>query len=91
MKGDEILAVNGKIVIDCRLAEAQATLANAWNMGGVSMWDYFSILPATLMMCIFLSQCCHSNRSKVENVRRTSMQCHQSELKSVDYIGIQQL
>uniref|UniRef100_A0A8V0ZX79 Harmonin n=2 Tax=Gallus gallus TaxID=9031 RepID=A0A8V0ZX79_CHICK len=34
VKGDEILAVNGKIVIDCRLAEAQATLANAWNMGG---------------------------------------------------------
>ncbi|XP_065611324.1 harmonin isoform X1 [Cyrtonyx montezumae] len=34
VKGDEILAVNGKIVIDSRLAEAQATLANAWNMGG---------------------------------------------------------
>ncbi|XP_021257489.1 harmonin-like isoform X2 [Numida meleagris] len=34
VKGDEILAVNGKIIIDSRLAEAQATLANAWNMGG---------------------------------------------------------
>ncbi|KAM9278327.1 harmonin [Morus bassanus] len=34
VKGDEILAVNGKILIDSRLAEAQATLAKSWNMGG---------------------------------------------------------
>ncbi|XP_068004200.1 harmonin isoform X1 [Melanerpes formicivorus] len=34
VKGDEILAVNGKILIDSTLAEAQATLAKAWNMGG---------------------------------------------------------
>ncbi|XP_010187314.1 PREDICTED: harmonin, partial [Mesitornis unicolor] len=34
VKGDEILAVNGKILIDSRLGEAQATLAKAWNMGG---------------------------------------------------------
>ncbi|XP_056349339.1 harmonin [Oenanthe melanoleuca] len=34
VKGDEILAVNGKILIDSKLAEAQATLAKAWNMGG---------------------------------------------------------
>lgn len=41
MKGDEILAVNGKILIDSRLAEAQATLAKAWNMGGVSTREDF--------------------------------------------------
>ncbi|NXG39351.1 USH1C protein, partial [Dromaius novaehollandiae] len=34
VKGDEILAVNGKILVDDTLAEAQATLAKAWNMGG---------------------------------------------------------
>uniref|UniRef100_A0A8C8BD97 Harmonin n=1 Tax=Otus sunia TaxID=257818 RepID=A0A8C8BD97_9STRI len=34
VKGDEILAVNGKILIDSRLSEAQTTLAKAWNMGG---------------------------------------------------------
>ncbi|NXO33549.1 USH1C protein, partial [Locustella ochotensis] len=34
VKGDEILAVNGKILIDSKLAEAQATLSKAWNMGG---------------------------------------------------------
>ncbi|XP_074698338.1 harmonin isoform X1 [Strix aluco] len=34
VKGDEILAVNGKILLDSRLSEAQATLAKAWNMGG---------------------------------------------------------
>ncbi|NXF89844.1 USH1C protein, partial [Eubucco bourcierii] len=34
VKGDEILAVNGKILIDSTLAEAQTTLAKAWNMGG---------------------------------------------------------
>lgn len=49
MKGDEILAVNGKILIDSRLAEAQATLAKAWNMGGVSNLEYFFILPITLI------------------------------------------
>lgn len=41
VKGDEILAVNGKILIDSKLAEAQATLAKAWNMGGVSDMEYF--------------------------------------------------
>lgn len=41
VKGDEILAVNGKILIDSRLAEAQATLAKAWNMGGVSTLRLF--------------------------------------------------
>ncbi|KAM8807802.1 harmonin [Eudromia elegans] len=34
VKGDEILAINGKILVDDTLAEAQATLAKAWNMGG---------------------------------------------------------
>ncbi|NXH60276.1 USH1C protein, partial [Rhabdornis inornatus] len=34
VKGDEILAVNGKILIDSKLAEAQAALAKAWSMGG---------------------------------------------------------
>ncbi|KAM4722290.1 LOW QUALITY PROTEIN: harmonin [Rhinophrynus dorsalis] len=34
VRGDEILAVNGKILTDVTLAEAQATLAKAWNMGG---------------------------------------------------------
>lgn len=49
VKGDEILAVNGKILIDSRLAEAQATLAKAWNVGGVSNVEYFYILPITLI------------------------------------------
>ncbi|XP_063293992.1 harmonin isoform X2 [Pelobates fuscus] len=34
VKGDEILAVNGKILTDVTLAKAQATLAKAWNIGG---------------------------------------------------------
>ncbi|KAM8939943.1 harmonin isoform 3-T3 [Pelodytes ibericus] len=34
VKGDEILAVNGKILTDVTLSEAQATLAKAWNVGG---------------------------------------------------------
>uniref|UniRef100_F6W7S7 PDZ domain-containing protein n=1 Tax=Ornithorhynchus anatinus TaxID=9258 RepID=F6W7S7_ORNAN len=33
-QGDEILAVNGKILIDATLEEAQATLTRAWNQGG---------------------------------------------------------
>lgn len=55
VKGDEILAVNGKILIDSKLAEAQATLAKAWNMGGVSNLEYLLILPTTLVRYTFLS------------------------------------
>uniref|UniRef100_A0A8C3U015 USH1 protein network component harmonin n=1 Tax=Catharus ustulatus TaxID=91951 RepID=A0A8C3U015_CATUS len=49
VKGDEILAVNGKILMDSKLAEAQATLAKAWNMGGVSNLEYYFILPTELI------------------------------------------
>lgn len=48
VKGDEILAVNGKILMNSKLAEAQATLAKAWNMGGVSNLEYYFILPTEL-------------------------------------------
>ncbi|XP_071987959.1 harmonin-like isoform X2 [Engystomops pustulosus] len=34
VRGDEILAVNGKILTDVTLSEAQSTLAKAWNAGG---------------------------------------------------------
>ncbi|XP_074855144.1 harmonin [Carettochelys insculpta] len=34
VKGDEIMAVNGKILVDVTLAEAQTILAKAWNGGG---------------------------------------------------------
>uniref|UniRef100_A0A8C6DWT7 USH1 protein network component harmonin n=1 Tax=Moschus moschiferus TaxID=68415 RepID=A0A8C6DWT7_MOSMO len=33
VKGDEIMAINGKIVTDYTLAEAEATLQKAWNQG----------------------------------------------------------
>ncbi|XP_047375479.1 harmonin isoform X1 [Sciurus carolinensis] len=34
VKGDEIMAINGKIVTDHTLAEAEASLQKAWNQGG---------------------------------------------------------
>ncbi|XP_021119534.1 harmonin isoform X11 [Heterocephalus glaber] len=34
VKGDEIMAINGKIITDYTLAEAEATLQKAWNQGG---------------------------------------------------------
>ncbi|XP_026562241.1 harmonin [Pseudonaja textilis] len=34
VKGDEIMAVNGKILLDAKLDEARAALAKAWNVGG---------------------------------------------------------
>lgn len=37
VKGDEIMAINGKIVTDYTLAEAEAALQKAWNQGGVRM------------------------------------------------------
>uniref|UniRef100_A0A8C6Y1X2 USH1 protein network component harmonin n=1 Tax=Naja naja TaxID=35670 RepID=A0A8C6Y1X2_NAJNA len=37
VKGDEIMAVNGKILLDAKLDEARAALVKAWNVGGVKM------------------------------------------------------
>ncbi|XP_032096772.1 harmonin isoform X4 [Sapajus apella] len=34
VKGDEIMAINGKIATDYTLAEAEAALQKAWNQGG---------------------------------------------------------
>ncbi|XP_043561897.1 harmonin isoform X2 [Chiloscyllium plagiosum] len=34
VKGDQIMAVNGKILTDATLHEAQTTLAKSWNSGG---------------------------------------------------------
>uniref|UniRef100_A0A8C6Y2N0 USH1 protein network component harmonin n=1 Tax=Naja naja TaxID=35670 RepID=A0A8C6Y2N0_NAJNA len=36
VKGDEIMAVNGKILLDAKLDEARAALVKAWNVGGVT-------------------------------------------------------
>lgn len=33
--GDELMAVNGRILIDATLTEGQNSLARAWNSGGV--------------------------------------------------------
>lgn len=35
VSGDEIMAVNGKILTDVTLAEGQTSMAQAWNSGGV--------------------------------------------------------
>lgn len=35
--GDELMAVNGKILIDASLTEGQNSLARAWNSGGVGL------------------------------------------------------
>lgn len=38
--GDELMAVNGKILIDATLTEGQNSLARAWNSGGVRLTDH---------------------------------------------------
>lgn len=45
MKGDEIMAINGKIVTDYTLAEAEAALQKAWNQGGVRSSPFPPPLP----------------------------------------------
>lgn len=45
MKGDEIMAVNGKTVTDYTLAEAEAALQKAWNQGGVRISPLRPFLP----------------------------------------------
>lgn len=46
MKGDEIMAINGKIVTDYTLAEAEAALQKAWNQGGVRTSPSSFLLPS---------------------------------------------
>lgn len=37
VSGDELMAVNGKILIDATLDEGQNSLARAWSSGGVGL------------------------------------------------------
>ena len=47
VKGDEVMAINGKIVMDYTLAEAEAALQKAWNQG-VRMNPFPASLPCPL-------------------------------------------
>ncbi|NP_001427611.1 harmonin isoform g [Homo sapiens] len=48
VKGDEIMAINGKIVTDYTLAEAEAALQKAWNQGGAAEPEVLSSVPRKL-------------------------------------------
>uniref|UniRef100_A0A5F9D412 Harmonin n=1 Tax=Oryctolagus cuniculus TaxID=9986 RepID=A0A5F9D412_RABIT len=48
VKGDEIMAINGKIVTDYTLAEAEATLQRAWNQGGAAEPEVLNSVPRKL-------------------------------------------
>lgn len=51
VKGDEVMAINGKIVTDYTLAEAEAALQKAWNQGVrtiPSLYPSLACLPQTL-------------------------------------------
>lgn len=37
VSGDELMAVNGKILLDASLSEGQNSLTRAWNSGGVGL------------------------------------------------------
>ncbi|XP_003781196.1 harmonin [Otolemur garnettii] len=45
VKGDEIMAINGKIVTDYTLAEAEAALQKAWHQGGDWMDLVVAVCP----------------------------------------------
>ncbi|XP_069396989.1 harmonin isoform X1 [Delphinus delphis] len=47
VKGDEVMAINGKIVTDYTLAEAEAALQKAWNQGAAES-EVLSSVPRTL-------------------------------------------
>lgn len=51
VKGDEVMAINGKIVTDYTLAEAEAALQKAWNQGvrvNPSLPPSLACLPQTV-------------------------------------------
>uniref|UniRef100_A0A452S193 USH1 protein network component harmonin n=1 Tax=Ursus americanus TaxID=9643 RepID=A0A452S193_URSAM len=49
VKGDEVMAINGKIVTDYTLAEAEATLQKAWSQG-----DWIDLVVAVLFQHLAL-------------------------------------
>lgn len=51
--GDEIMAVNGKILSDVTLTEGQNSLARAWSSGGVRTFKLF-ILPTKIFWSLVL-------------------------------------
>lgn len=51
VSGDELMAVNGKILIDATLTEGQNSLARAWNSGGVWLSGYNKCLA-----CFFINR-----------------------------------
>lgn len=53
--GDEIMAVNGKILTDVTLTEGQNSLARAWNSGGVRTFKSAALETShkeTLVTCL---------------------------------------
>lgn len=57
--GDELMAVNGKILIDASLTEGQTSLARAWNSGGVRKKKQLNTLVGgsrTLMPALLKTQ-----------------------------------
>ncbi|KAJ7412493.1 hypothetical protein WISP_96087 [Willisornis vidua] len=88
VKGDEILAVNGKILIDSKLAEAQATLSKAWNMGG----DWIDLVIAASPPKEYDDEIsCKWSRLKVQIERRTQLDTaltvwpHQCQVRGDDH------
>ncbi|KAG8524290.1 Harmonin [Galemys pyrenaicus] len=57
VKGDEVMAINGKIVTDYTLAEAEATLQKAWNQGPKAPSRSESSLK-TVLPCIDTGSSC---------------------------------
>lgn len=53
MAGDEIMAVNGKILTDVTLTEGQNSLARAWNSGGVRTFKLL-LLPTMVLVTSFV-------------------------------------
>ncbi|KAJ8343492.1 hypothetical protein SKAU_G00308210 [Synaphobranchus kaupii] len=47
VQGDEVMAVNGKILTDATLTEGQSSLARAWNSGGVSLTGLTLVIAAS--------------------------------------------
>lgn len=64
VSGDELMAVNGKILLDASLSEGQNSLTRAWNSGGVGL--RFLIRSKCLLELVILSLMCAFSMCKLK-------------------------
>lgn len=65
VSGDELMAVNGKILLDASLSEGQNSLTRAWNSGGVGL-RFLKKIRTLAWACYFVTLMCAFSMCKLK-------------------------